>query len=389
MTSGSEDVLDAHVRRRLATVDAALAGWEPGGELFDRAVADTVALHGYSQSDVERQLLHLVRERNSASALESSLRAEAGGAPVRGRTPGEVLHLVAGTVPGLAMESVLTAYVLGARSQLRPSRQETVLGHFLTHASKTAPALVGTVDLVGELRWATPDAAIVYGSDDTVELVRHRLTGRAVASYGSREGIAVVTGSAGEGWAIAVADDVLTFAQRGCMSPSHLFVLSSGDTAGSGSAGDGARAEHEFEARCDQLRAALLERRALHVVDGAGELAARTSTDDAALARVLASIVPVGEETAERTTGLSVPPARLTVTLARDAAHLAEEVAELGTRLQTAVLACATEERAAITQVLATAGCTRVEQPGRAHFPPAAWAHDGIGRFAPLLSPRV
>lgn len=359
------DALGAHVRRRLRTIDAALHGWRPGTPEFDAAVAETVSRHGYAPVDVERQLLHVAHRRCTGAALADALGQETAGEPVRGRAPREVLQLVAATVPGLAMESLLVAYTLGARSQIRPAREETVLAHFLAHASGLAPALVGSVELVPELRWATADAAIVYGSDETVALVRSRLGEDCpLASYGSREGISVVTPDADAEWAGLVADDVMCFGQRGCMSPSHLFVL-------------GAEADARF--RSSQLREALIARRAAHMAASSNQaldLAERAAQDDETLAAIAG-----GAEV------IHVPPARLTVHRARDAHDLGSAVARLGGRLQTAVLACAAQDRSHLTAALLQAGCSRVCLPGEAHLPPADWPHDGIGRFAPLLAP--
>lgn len=67
-----------------------------------------------------------------------------------------------------------------------------------------------------------------------------------------------------------------------------------------------------------------------------------------------------------------------------DRADLQRQVRQLGSKLQTAILA-ADEDRTGLTDLLTDAGCTRVAAPGEAHSPAADWPQDGIGRFAPLV----
>jgi hypothetical protein len=71
-----------------------------------------------------------------------------------------------------------------------------------------------------------------------------------------------------------------------------------------------------------------------------------------------------------------------------DEATLAMHVGQLGSLLQTAVVATSREDRARIADLLLDAGVTRICLPGQAHEPEPLWPQDGIGRVLPLLGRR-
>jgi len=223
---------------------------------------------------------------------------------------------------------------------------------FLAFLAAHAPDLAAQVELVDDVRWETPDAAIVYGSDETIDLVSHRTGEIPIAGYGTRSGIAVVAGPADEAVWDRLAGDVVPFRQRGCMSPSALFVV---DASAEGAADNLRRGlEHAVLLRHGSIE----NPPALH----------RAQLDAAALDTIAGSVV------------VRVSYAEVTVHEVTDLDALRARLQPLCGLLQTAVLDGRTE-RTAWEQMLAAAGCTRVVAPGCAHFPDGYWPQDGIGRF--------
>jgi acyl-CoA reductase-like NAD-dependent aldehyde dehydrogenase len=355
----------------LDALDRVLADWHDT-DAFRRAVAETVARHGYATDDVDGQLRHVAlrcRGRTMQLVLDAELGAEAD----LSEAPGTVLVLASGRMPGLAVEGAAAALAIGATALVRPSRDETVLHHLLTTLRAQAPQLAGKIELVGvgdEPPWERAEGAVVFGSDETIALVRDRLSpaaARHVAGYGSRQAIAVVAPGADvdPSWAERLADDVLAFRQAGCMSPSWLFLLGSREQAAS---------------LQEAVGRELIMGRDRHLAPGidAGMVQRRVSDADV-LGAIAAGMAPSAAE-------LYAGDARLTVVRAGSEDELVEQVDRLGSLLQTAVIATGREDRPRIAQLLLTrTGVTRICLPGQAHEPDPLWPQDGIGRIAPLL----
>ena len=100
---------------------------------------------------------------------------------------------------------------------------------------------------------------------------------------------------------------------------------------------------------------------------------------------VLVSSGAIAAGLAPAATALYAGNARLTVVRVADLQELTEQVRQLGSLLQTAVIASSREQRAELAQLLLDAGVTRICLPGQAHEPEPLWPQDGIGRIAPLL----
>jgi hypothetical protein len=358
----------------LDALDRALVGWlETDG--FAHAVAETIAQRGYAREDVEAQLRHVVL-RSRGRTMQRVVDEELGAGADLSTAPGTVLVLASGNVPGLVIEGIAAALAVGAQALVRPSRDETVLHHLLGGLRAWEPALMERIEVVGaggmEPPWNRADAAIVFGSDETIAMVRDKLgpeAARRVAGYGSRQGIAVALPGADvdASWARRLADDVCTFRQSGCMSPSWLYVV-----------GDAAATAPIVEAVGRELAVA----RERHVAPGVDDrVQQRRASDADVLGAIAAGLAPDA-------TALYAGDARLTVVRVPDEATLAMHVGQLGSLLQTAVVATSREDRARIADLLLDAGVTRICLPGQAHEPEPLWPQDGIGRVLPLLGRR-
>lgn len=338
---------------------------------FGSAVTETVAVTGYSRPDVIHQLRHVIA-RTSADAMRLVLEGEGVTPELLAAGPKTVLTLASSGVPGLVLEAMAAALTIGATALVRPSHDEAILRYVLSDARELEPALVDAIELVGvgdePLPWDRTESAIVFGTDSTVTFVRDHLAppaARRVAAYGSRQGIAVVTPGADRTWARRVADDVLTFRQRGCMSPSWLFVVGPAERT---------------SALIDSLGRELVRARPRHLAPNVDDrMEHRRANDADVLGAIAAGMAPDARV-------LYAGDARVTVVRVDDADDLELQVAALGSLLQTAVLACGLREHEALARRLQRAGCTRVCLPGHAHRPHALWRQDGIGRVAPLLA---
>lgn len=355
----------------LESFERLLDTWR-GQDAFASAVVETVARTGYARIDVETQLERVI-DRCRAPVMRLVRAEELGTGELPENRPRTVLVLASGGVPGLVLEGIAAAFAVGARALVRPSRDETIIHHLLAGIRVWQPQLAPGIEVVGiggtQPPWSRADAAVVFGSDETVALVRDRLRPQAasrVAAYGSRQGIAVLAPGADEdtSWSERLADDILTFRQRGCMSPSWVYVVGSPEQAAP---------------LVERLGRDLAHGRARHIARGVDDdVSQRRARDADVLGAIAAGLAPDPSV-------LYAGDARLTVIRVDDDGELALEVARLGSLLQTAVVACAGDRRATIAELLLDAGCTRICLPGEAHEPFPLWPHDGIGRVAPLV----
>ena len=123
-----------------------------------------------------------------------------------------------------ALRAIAVARAAAPVVVVRPSRRDPTFARLLVEAAADpAIAIVDKLDVAsideGEIH--------VYGRDDTIADVRARARpGVVVRGHGSGMGVAYVTDVA---QAKALAEDVVVFDQRGCLSP--RFALVEGDEA--------------------------------------------------------------------------------------------------------------------------------------------------------------
>jgi acyl-CoA reductase-like NAD-dependent aldehyde dehydrogenase len=208
-----------------------------------------------------------------------------------------VLVVLAGNVPGLAVQPLLPALALGRSVILKSSSAEPWFAPaFVAALARREPALGVAVTA---LAWrggdeaveapllAACDPVLAYGDAPAIADLRRRAAGRVIA-YGPKTSLAVV-GPEADPAAVAegLARDVALFDQRGCLSIAAVYV------AGDGS-GDGASAETRAEAVAAALAAELADLAAIWPPGPAtaGELAAvRHFRDESTMAG--ARLVPL------------------------------------------------------------------------------------------------
>lgn len=338
------------VADRATDLAKACSQWATSSELAS-AVENRCAATGDSPEAVQNQLVRITSWQ--PKQLEAVVESELGPHRTRIVVPDRILHLAAGTVPGLAIDSLLLPLLLGSQHVVRPSRDDHETAHFHTLLKRVTPHLAEQLELTNNLDWPSYDAAVVWGNDATVALVRHKL-GQAtpIAAYGSRTSIAVVSAvgiaelSDPSMVANLLARDVDEFQARGCMSPRCLVLIES---------------SHDIESAADEaLEPAADERAALELASverAANELAAVERTAVERDLRLIRCTIP---ELSTVDFGLTAP-------------------------LQTVSLCCGEAERDDLLPLLARRGATRICELGQAHAPLLGGYHDGRSRLRDLV----
>ena len=154
-------------------------------------------------------------------------------ATAKGRTPHSYMHsgyydvILSANVFVAPLRALALARAAAPRVSVRPSRRDPVLTSQLV-AEAGDPGIA----LVSERDTAAIDADVihVYGRSETIDSVRgHARPGVAIRGHGPGAGVAVVTAGADlRDAARALARDVVTFDQRGCLSPRAAIVEDAG-----------------------------------------------------------------------------------------------------------------------------------------------------------------
>lgn len=123
-----------------------------------------------------------------------------------------------------ALRAIAVARAAAPAVIVRPSRRDPTFARMLvSEAEDSAITIVDELDVSG----VREGEIHVYGRDDTIADVRARANPRVlVRGHGSGMGVAYVTDA---GRAKALAEDVIVFDQRGCLSP--RIALVEGDDA--------------------------------------------------------------------------------------------------------------------------------------------------------------
>ncbi|MBW2453012.1 MAG: proline dehydrogenase [Deltaproteobacteria bacterium] len=239
----------ARRRRVQAVVAAGRRIANPDDPLGASARARLPAATGLSPAGVELALSRHLETPPEDDQL-ASLLAACGTAP----TCHVVLSANVCTAPLRALAcAVATAPVV----TLRPSRRDPVLAELLVEALGQSSGFEGRVRLVSTLAAAPGDEVHLYGSDETLAAILPTLpAGTQVRAHGTGLGIALLEEGTDlvEG-AARLADDVVVFDGKGCLTPRFALVV-----------GDEARAER-FAARLAETldhRARQVPRQALH-----------------------------------------------------------------------------------------------------------------------------
>lgn len=330
-------------------------------------------------------------------------------------------HLGAGTVPGVAVTSLIRALLVKSAVLLKPGRGDVVLPvAFAAGLEEADEELAGAVAVMywpgdagggeGATTVALDEADLVvgYGGDDTLRRIRdalppttplrayrHRmgvgLVGRGALTRGGASGTERGSAGSGEGggWeraratAEAVARAVALFDQRGCVSPHAVLVEDGGET----SPGEWTDLLAESLAALEKaLPSGVVGRdegAALQQLRGTAEM-------EEAVGR---GMVRHGGSASPWTVlyrpGGKVEPSCLNRTVrVIPVADLEGSLALLEpwkAHLQTVGVAGLGEGEGRIVHRLSVLGVSRVADFGRVPWPPAWWHHDGTGPLRALV----
>lgn len=325
------------------------------------------------QAGLEAVLGGVAGERAAEVIAAGAARRKEGARP-------PVLVILAGNVPGLAVQPLLPALALGRRVILKSSSGEPHFAPaFVAALARREPALG---EAVTALAWRGGDRAVeapllaecdpvlAYGDAPAIADLERRAAGRVVA-YGPKTSLAVV-GPEADPAAVAagLARDVALFDQRGCLSIAAVYV-----------AGEALAAEvaAELAQELDRLAVLWPPGRAT-----GGELAAvRHARDEAVMAgaRLLPLAQAAGAVVFDPRPVFRPTPGRRTVRVhpLPDLAALPALLAPWSGRLQGIALAglpAAAERtlRAALTPI----GISHLAAPGRLQHPDTRWHNGGV-----------
>jgi len=155
----------------------------------------------------------------------------------------EVHVILSANVFVAPLRAVAIARAAAPRVVVRPSRRDPTFARALIEAARDPALVLATEIALGEL---ARGEVHVYGRDETIADVRATVPAHVIVrGHGAGMGVAWITERAAlAAAAAALADDVVAFDQRGCLSPRVAFVE-----------GDDARAEAFASALHDVLGA--------------------------------------------------------------------------------------------------------------------------------------
>ena len=323
------------------------------------------------------------------------------GAPVRALGPALALHVLPGNVPLIWLPAFLACIFMRTPCLLKPSHEDPLSpALFCRTLADKLPALAAALGVVpwrgGELDLETEilqqsEALIVYGGEEAVYSLAGRLSSDAkLIAHGPRSAAGVIAREASgpgrlENAAAGAARDALLYDGRGCLSLSTIYIEQGGLYAPQESAAIIAQALAAAASalpagRLDPDSAALqrswrgrLQARAL--AGKPGQLWADPNRLDWACFYDREMIPP--ETPLRRAIWVSPIP---------DIQELNGRLAACRGRLHALAFAGPEARRAALAEMLAPLGLTRLTSFGSLQTPPLSWPHGGSSPFRRLLS---
>lgn len=201
---------------------------DPADPLGREARAAITAEGDLSPAGVELALAEHLETDPSGADLDALLAATLPAA--------RCLLVLAANVCTAALRAIAVAVAAAPVVLVKPSRRDPAAAVILARELSADAAFAeagGVIAVVSEVDPQAGDVVHVYGSDATVErFVAAAKPGVRVLGHGTGLGLAVVgAGASIREAAAALADDVVPFDQRGCLSPRAALVEGSADRA--------------------------------------------------------------------------------------------------------------------------------------------------------------
>jgi hypothetical protein len=371
---------------RLMALSAVVEDWlRPDSIWMQRAEALLPPTTGFSAAMIRFALPALLAPLRHAE-LEPLLRDEA-----KRDGPPLILHILPGNLPGLAAIPTVLSLAIGSAALLKAGRGDRSFPPlFIDSLAAHDPELAGAA---AALYWRGGDAAcedvalaaadlvVASGDDDSIAALAARARGRFIG-HGHRISFATVTAAAAADSRTveALAVDVATWDQRGCLSPQLCFVV-----------GDFEAASQFGERLCAALGLQSLDLPPSPMTVGE-RLAVRRWREEAEWAQFGGERYAVFHQADEAAGTVVVEPQPVfrPTPLARSVrvlpiAGIEEMQAVLRPArglLEGAGLAASAEEYPAWASALAACGVHLVSRLGAMQRPPLAWRQGGRPRLA-------
>jgi hypothetical protein len=354
-------------------------------------------LEGMVPDWTQRRLEVLLRSDFHDPEVLDGPRSSPSGGQIRALGHPLTFHMGAGTVPGVAVTSMVRALLVKSAVLLKPGRGDVVLPclfarGLLEEAPEVAEAVAvlywprGAVE--GEAAVEEADLVVVYGGDETVGTLRKSMPASTpLVAFRHRMGVVYVgLGEGGEdidGEIAAAARAVALFDQRGCVSP-HAFLVARGGEVEPDEWARGLAAELEgLERTLPSGPLGPEDASSLAQVRGAGELEAAAGRGEVfhggSQSPWTVIYQPAGSVEASC---LNRTVRVIAVEGVREAEALLRPWAPY---LQTVGVARLGREREKVLESFARLGVSRVTGLGGIPWPPAWWHEDGVDPLRSLV----
>ncbi len=356
-------------------------------------------LEGMARDWTRRRLEGLLESEFADPAVLDRFRPVGRGDRTRALGHSFTLHIGAGTVPGVAVTSMIRALLVKSSVLLKPGRGDVSLPvAFAAGLAEEDPVFSRSVAVAywprarseqTEAALREADLSIVYGDDATVAWMRERVAAdRPLIAYRHRMGIGVLGREAllregTPGTARQAARSVALFDQRGCVSPQVFFVEEGGEVDPRTWATSLATALEELEKTLPSGRVAPREGVALQQLRGIAEaeegIGKGAVLHGGAGAPWTVLYQPGGRlepSCLHRTVRILPVPDVWNVL------HLLEPWSR---HLQTVAIAGLGRRRTRFAEALARVGVSRLTSIRGAPWPPPWWHHDGFGPLQAMV----
>ncbi len=383
------DPLRREAERRVAQE----AGYSPA---MARAVVE-----GMARDWIPERLERALRTDFPDPRVLEGFREGEGGSRVRAVGSDLTLQVVSGSVPGVGATALLRSLLVRSPTLLKPGRGDVALPVLLARAIGEEDE--GVASALGVVYWSGGEGGaleeealrhagrvVVYGSDETVEAVRRRLSRTTpLVVYHHRISVGVVGRGAlaDEGEARRAALDAARaaslFEQRGCVSPHVIWVEEGGTVTPSrwcellAEGMDALAGELPPEPPSSEEASEIQQFRALTEMRVAGGDGGRLFAGEGLSWTLAFETDPVFAPSCLGRTVRVKPVAELD--------QVPGLLAPVAPWLQTVALEGAGEREAPLTEMLARTGATRISTFWEQPFPPAWWRHDGRGPLEVLV----
>lgn len=363
--------------RRIAALGACFASWRQPDSRWLRELADTLEL--YSPEVLRYGVSHGLETWNT-ECMHGLLEREATGA---WRGPELSAVWLAGSIPTATFAALALPLLVSSAVVAKPSRHDPVSpALFQRSLSEADPAVAAALEIAMDAELPPEaDAAVVYGSDETVSRIQGSLrAGTRFVGYGHKlSAVAIGPDVDLEQAAGAVAIDLCLYDGRGCLSPAHIFVDAGRRDRPTAFAQALASALSRLavelpRGQLDTAEHALLrEMRAVAAATDRPLIASSPGLDWAVWQNEAGELGRAGQL---RHVGIT-PTASL--------AGLSEQCSLLHPHLSSLAVSGWKDDPAELVALVQSGGGSRICAPGRLQLPRLDWRHDGMGAVEPLL----